>query len=90
MSAEDNVSPTSATPAHDRNALVMSLGFLTEEQMIEITQVKKETLEHWRKHGKGPIPTLFGRAFFYALDDVKDYMHSLRRTRSRESILRSI
>lgn len=74
----------------DRNALAMSLGFLTEEQMIEITQVKKETLEHWRKHGKGPIPALFGRAYFYSLDDVKDYMLSLRRTRSRESILRSI
>lgn len=75
---------------HDRNELAMSLGFFTEEQMIEITKVKKETLEHWRKHYKGPPPMLFGNAFFYAIDDVKDYMHSLRKTRSRESILRSI
>lgn len=90
MSASDNASQASATPANDRNALAMSLGFLTEDHVAMLAQVSLSTVLDWRKRGNGPPYSRFGSGFFYDISDVKEHLASLKRERSRESILRSI
>lgn len=60
----------------DRSNIALALGFLTEEQMMELAQITPSTLEKWRKTGRGPVHTRLGNAVFYPLVAVREYLES--------------
>lgn len=74
----------------ERRRIAESMGFLTEEQVTNLTKTTCKTVEDWRKRGNGPTHIRFGNAYFYEVTDVLAYMKSLKRERSRESIISRI
>lgn len=73
----------------DRSSIALSLGFLTEEQMLELAQITPSTLEKWRKTGSGPTFTRLGNAVFYPISAVKEHLESKIRQENR-SIMRKV
>jgi len=76
----------------DTAALAREMGFLTEEQVALLAKVKVETLDDWRRRGKGPDYVRFGTAIFYEMSDIKAHLLALKKTVGcgREAMLRSI
>ncbi|MCD1608598.1 helix-turn-helix transcriptional regulator [Stutzerimonas kunmingensis] len=76
----------------DTAALAKEMGFLTEEQVALLAKVKVETLDEWRRRGKGPDYVRFGTAVFYDISDIKAHLLSIKKTVGcgREAMLRSI
>jgi hypothetical protein len=60
-----------------QNDIIRDMGFLTEQDVAEIAQVKPGTLEYWRKHGKGPKYILFGKSFLYPKDLLTNFLVGL-------------
>ncbi len=74
----------------ERRRLAEKMGYLTEDQVASLARVKVSTVDDWRRRGKGPDYIPFGSAYFYEIQDVLDYIKSLKKIRSREAIIRSI
>lgn len=49
----------------------------TAEDLSALAMVKLETLEHWRKHGRGPKPIRFGNAFLYSKPSVVEFVSTM-------------
>lgn len=84
-----NNNETSCGTNIDRSGIALSMGFLTEDQMLELAQITPSTLEKWRKTGKGPAHTRLGNAVFYPISAVKEHMESEIRQENR-AIMRKV
>lgn len=60
-----------------RRKMADDINCFTAEDLSELAKVKLETLEYWRKHGKGPQPIRFGNAFLYSKASVTEFIGSL-------------
>lgn len=60
-----------------RGKIARELGFFTEQEVMLIAGVKAETLEYWRKKGKGPEYIYFGTSFLYPAKHLDAYLHEL-------------
>lgn len=58
------------------NVVRDKLGVLSVDELADGLGVKPETLETWRGQGEGPAYTKLGRAVFYRLCDVWDWIAS--------------
>lgn len=58
----------------DRDAIAMSMGFLTETRFAELAQLQQSTLQQWRKERRGPPHARLGNAVFYSLEAVQQYL----------------
>jgi hypothetical protein len=79
--------PGSNTPAHvdetRLRALADSLNCLTEQDFMLLTGTTENTVESWRKRGKGPDYILAGNRYFYTRLSVAEYLESCTRQRSQ-------
>jgi hypothetical protein len=60
-----------------RRKMADEINCFTAEDLSELAMVKLETLDYWRKHGKGPKPLRFGNAFLYSKSSVIEFVSAL-------------
>lgn len=48
-----------------QKGIAQDMGFLTEDDVAQLFNVAKPTLEHWRRHGTRPAYAYAGNRFFY-------------------------
>ncbi len=81
------IAPDTNTPVHDDESrlrtLADSLNCLTEQDFMLLTGTTGNTVESWRKRGKGPDYILAGNRFFYPRHSVSNYMESCTRQRTQ-------
>lgn len=54
--------------------LARLVGCLSEQEFASLAGVKTETIDSWRRHGKGPDYVLLGRSYLYPLESVRQYI----------------
>lgn len=50
------------------------MGFLTEDDIADLFNVTKSTLDNWRRNGTGPAYAYAGNSFFYPVRGVSAYL----------------
>lgn len=60
-----------------------SLGFVLDEDLQELAQVKATTTDAWRRRGKGPEYVLIGCRYMYPKEAVSRFLNSRVRQQSR-------
>lgn len=73
-----------------RRKMADEVNCFTAEDLSELAMVKLETLEYWRKHGKGPKPIRFGAAFLYPKSSVIEFVNAMSEGPGDEYIRRVI
>lgn len=70
------------TPANEElRELARALDCFTEGDVLTLGNLKPNTLEAWRKRGKGPPYIVFGRTFLYPRVQLSDHLQALVRER---------
>jgi hypothetical protein len=54
------------------------LGYYTEDQIIQLFKISRNTCVDWRKRGTGPAYSRRGNQFFYHPDDLKVFIKANR------------
>lgn len=62
-------------------ALRASLGIMSAEDLATALEVTEETLATWRKNGGGPTHAKLGKAIFYRVLDIYDWINASRELR---------
>ncbi|WP_073267818.1 helix-turn-helix domain-containing protein [Pseudomonas punonensis] len=75
---------------NERNALAKTLGLMTENDLALIADVSVETIDDWRRRGNGPTYSTIGRAYYYDIADVRDFIISRKKEKSREGMIRAL
>ena len=60
-----------------RRKMADEISCFTAEDLSELAMVKLETLDYWRKHGKGPKAIRFGTAYLYPKSSVIEFVSAL-------------
>lgn len=60
-----------------RRKIADEVNCYTAEDLSELAKVKIETLEYWRKKGKGPKAIHFGNAYLYPKSAVIEFISGL-------------
>jgi hypothetical protein len=58
----------------DDAELRRQLDIVTQDELAATLQVTKGTLREWRRQGKGPDFVRIGKAIFYRVKDVQEYI----------------
>ena len=77
--------PGKNTPIQDADrlrTLADRLDCLTEDDFALLTNTKIDTVDAWRRRGKGPEYILAGNRYFYTRQSVADYLESCTRQRT--------
>lgn len=73
-----------------RRRMADDINCFTAEDLSELAMVKLETLDYWRKHGKGPKSIRFGTAYLYPKSSVIEFISALSEGSSDEFLRRCI
>ncbi|UUT24118.1 helix-turn-helix domain-containing protein [Pseudomonas sp. T8] len=73
-----------------RRRIADEINCYTAEDISELAKVKMETLEYWRKKGKGPKAIHFGSAYLYPKASVMEFIAELTKGPSDDFIRRCI
>ncbi|MNP43060.1 hypothetical protein D3C76_1368580 [compost metagenome] len=73
-----------------RRKMADEINCFTAEDLSELAMVKLETLDYWRKHGKGPKSIRFGTAHLYPKSSVIEFVNAMSEGPSDEYIRRVI
>ncbi|UUT24117.1 helix-turn-helix domain-containing protein [Pseudomonas sp. T8] len=56
--------------------IMQEMGFLTEDDVANLFNVARPTLENWRRHGTGPANAHAGNLFFFPVKGVSAFLMS--------------
>jgi predicted site-specific integrase-resolvase len=65
-------------------ALAESVGHVIEEDAAALARVKPETLEAWRKRGKGPAWVRWGNRVMYPREAIREFLQG--QVKCREAV----
>lgn len=67
---------TGGTDLQRARALAESVDHVIEEDAAALASVKPETLEAWRKRGKGPAWVRWGNRVMYSREAIRSFLQS--------------
>lgn len=83
MTPDDaRMGPETITPAARIDALVLSMDYITEQDLCLLCGITPLTAETWRKRHKGPEYALVGNRVLYPRNAVRAFLDAQIRQRS--------